>query len=122
MFSALHIRYDVRMDNAANLLSAVRRAHKLDQQTLARRASTSQAQISRIERGKTSPSVSTLQRLLRAMGEQLAISSTPSPHGNISADDLRRQLGQTSTGERVAEAIELSRLLTGIAASRARHG
>lgn len=110
------------MDNAANLLSAVRRAHKLDQQTLARRAGTSQAQISRIERGKTSPSVSTLQRLLRAMGEQLEISSTPSPHGNISADDLRRQLGQTSTGERVAEAIELSRLLTGIAASRARHG
>lgn len=110
------------MHDAARLLAGVRRAHKLDQQTLAQRAGTSQAQISRIELGKSSPSVATLQRLMRAMGEQLVINSKPSPHGNLSTEDLRRQLRQTSSGERVAEAIELSRLLTGIAAGRHRHG
>lgn len=110
------------MDEAAHLLADARRRHKLDQQTLARRAGTSQAQISRIELGKTSPGVATLQRLLRAMGELLVLSSTPSPHGNISTDDLRRQLRESTTGERVSEAIELSRLLTGIAASRPEHG
>lgn len=110
------------MDEAAHLLADARRRHKLDQQTLARRTGTSQAQISRIELGKTSPGVATLRRLLRAMGEQLVLSSTPSPHGNASTDDLRRQLRESTTGERVSEAIELSRLLTGIAASRPQHG
>lgn len=109
------------MHDAARLLAGVRRAHKLDQQTLARRAGTSQAQISRIELGKTSPSIATLQRLMRAMGEQLVVSHAPSPHGNLSIEDLRRAL-KSSTGERVAEAIELSRLLTGIAAGRPQHG
>jgi transcriptional regulator with XRE-family HTH domain len=108
--------------DAAHLLAEARSRHRLDQQTLARRAGTSQAQISRIELGKTSPSIATLQRLLRVMGEQLVLGSTPSPHGNISTDDLHRQLRKTTTGERVSEAIELSRLLTGITASRSQHG
>lgn len=110
------------MDGAAHLLAATRRAHNLDQKTLARRAGTSQAQISRIELGKTSPSISTLRRLLLAMGEQLMISSTPGAHGNTSTHDLRVLLKHSSAGERVAETIELSRLLTGIATSRHQHG
>ncbi|MGI8713292.1 MAG: helix-turn-helix domain-containing protein [Solirubrobacteraceae bacterium] len=43
------------------------------QETLARRACTTQKQISRIERGDISPSVSTLSRLLTAMGERLEL-------------------------------------------------
>lgn len=109
------------MESPAALLAETRHRHKLDQQTLARRAGTSQAQISRIEMGKTSPTITTLQRLLCAMGEQLVLSSAPSPHGNLSTDDLRRGLRESTIGERVSEAIELSRLLTGIAASRS-HG
>jgi transcriptional regulator with XRE-family HTH domain len=44
---------------------------------LALRAGTDQAAISRIERGETSPSLETVERLLAAMGERLSIQSEP---------------------------------------------
>ena len=44
---------------------------------MALRAGTDQAAISRIERGETSPTVETLERLLAAMGEQPSIKAAP---------------------------------------------
>src|SRR4051812_46822263 len=55
------------------LIREVRRRHRLDQAELARRAGTAQPAISRIERNVVSPTVETLNRLLEAMGETLAI-------------------------------------------------
>ena len=58
---------------AGELLRATRRKHGLTQQQLAIRARTSQAAVSRIERGVVSPSVATLAELMRLMNEELVL-------------------------------------------------
>lgn len=58
---------------AGELLRAVRRRHGLTQRQLAIRARTSQAAISRIERGVVSPTVETLGELLWMMNEELVL-------------------------------------------------
>ena len=58
-------------------MHTVRRRHGLTQAQLAARARTSQAAISRIERGLVSPSVATLAHLLELMGEELVLDSAP---------------------------------------------
>ncbi len=104
------------MTDAGVLLREARARHSLDQRSLARRAGTTQAQISRIERGIVSPGVDTLVRLLAAMGERLELRTARAPRSNARTADLRRDYKQLTPGERVARAIELSRVLTGIAA------
>jgi transcriptional regulator with XRE-family HTH domain len=99
------------------LLREARTRRGLDQRTLARRAGTSQVQISRIERGQTSPTVETLARLLAVMGERLVLESE-AVRGNRSTADLRSDFNDLSAEQRVAQAGELSRSLTGIAARR----
>ena len=107
------------MSDAGRLLREARTRNRLDQRTLARRAGTTQAQISRIERGEISPGTDTLARLLAAMGERLELASAPGPRGNARTEVLRRDLEGLTAGERVAQTIELSRLLTTIAAGAA---
>ena len=58
---------------AGELLRETRRRHGLTQAQLAARARTSQAAISRIERGLVSPSVATLDQLLYLMNEELVL-------------------------------------------------
>ena len=58
---------------AGELLRDARRRHGLTQRQLAIRARTSQAAISRIERGLVSPSIDTLAGLLWLMNEQLEL-------------------------------------------------
>jgi transcriptional regulator with XRE-family HTH domain len=99
------------------LLRESRTRHRLDQRTLARRAGTSQVQISRIETGQTSPTVETLARLLAAMGERLVLDSEQ-VRGNRSTEERRSDFNDLSPAQRVAQAAELSRSLTGIAARR----
>jgi transcriptional regulator with XRE-family HTH domain len=64
------------------LLREVRRRHGLTQRQLAARARTSQAAISRIERGLVSPSVATLGTLLDLMGEELVLGAEPIDYGH----------------------------------------
>ena len=64
------------------LLRDVRRRHGLTQRQLAARARTSQAAISRIERGLVSPSVATLGTLLDLMGEELVLGAEPIDYGH----------------------------------------
>ena len=104
--------YSVPMQ-AAGVLRAARERHGLDQRDLAALAATSQAQISSIERGATSPSVSTLARLLAAMGERLTLDSEP-VRGNASTASLRKSYEATTPAQRVAQAAKLSRTLTAI--------
>lgn len=54
----------------------------MTQKQLAARARTSQAQISRIERDETSPSVATLANLLDLLGEELELASTSVDYGH----------------------------------------
>jgi transcriptional regulator with XRE-family HTH domain len=67
------------MDDVAKLLRETRARHGLSQSRLARRAGTTQAVVSRIERGETSPSMATLRRLLAAMGWELDAGLRRSP-------------------------------------------
>lgn len=56
----------------AKLIRQTRAEKGLSQAQLALRAGTSQAAISKIERGENSPSIDTVERLLLVMGERLA--------------------------------------------------
>ena len=70
------------MTSPGRLLASVRKRHGLTQSQLAARASTSQAAISRIERGVVSPSVSTLAELLDLLGEELTLDAEPIEYGH----------------------------------------
>jgi transcriptional regulator with XRE-family HTH domain len=105
------------MSTAGQLLRDTRTRNGLDQRTLARLAGTSQVQISRIERGQTSPTVETMARLLAAMGQRLVLSSK-AVRGNAARAELRRDYEELTVEERVAQAARLSRTLTGIASGR----
>jgi transcriptional regulator with XRE-family HTH domain len=56
------------------LLREARVKHGLSQERLAIRAGTTQSAISRIEQGRGSPTVRTLEELLHLMGEDLVLS------------------------------------------------
>jgi transcriptional regulator with XRE-family HTH domain len=101
---------------ASHLIRTARARHGLDQRSLARRAGTSQAQISRIERGEISPSVAMVERLLAAMGEHLEMSASPGPRGNQTTAELRTDFERLTPAERFAQAAELSRVLTQVGA------
>lgn len=82
-----------------------------------------QTNISRIERDKVSPSLSTLDRLLEAMGETIQISSIPvnAPPpggGNVAIRDLRADFDELTPDQRLEEAALLSRTAGELAASR----
>lgn len=104
--------------DAGSLIREARARNGVTQETLARRASTTQKQVSRIERGEVSPSVSTLSRLLAAMGERLELQAVPGPRDNRSDDELRADFVSLTASERIAQTAALSRLLSGVAAGR----
>jgi transcriptional regulator with XRE-family HTH domain len=68
--------------SAGGLLRESRLRHGLTQKQLAIRARTSQAAISRIERGLVSPTVEMLERLLDLLGEELQLSAQPFDYGH----------------------------------------
>jgi transcriptional regulator with XRE-family HTH domain len=100
------------------LIRDARRRNRISQETLARRAGTTQKQISRIERGDVSPSVTTVSRLLRALGEQLELRAVPGPRDNRSDAELHADHDELTASERLSQAAALSRTLTSIAAAR----
>ena len=67
---------------SGELLREARRRHGLTQGQLAARARTSQAAISRIERGLVSPSVETMRTLLDLMGEELVLAGREIDYGH----------------------------------------
>src|SRR3954452_11719247 len=101
--------------DAGALIRDARERHGISQQTLARRAATTQKQISRIERGEISPSVATLSRLLAAMGERLELRAVAGPRSNASNAELRADLEELTGADRIAQTAALSRTATGLA-------
>jgi transcriptional regulator with XRE-family HTH domain len=111
--------------SCARLLREARRRHRLGQRDLAERAGTTQTQISRIERDLISPSVSTLERLLQAIGETVTVSSLPLDQpppggGNVAIRELRSDYESLTPEERLQQAAELSEIQTELAANRPR--
>ena len=101
------------------LLRDARRRHGLTQAQLAARARTSQAAISRIERGLVSPSVATLAELLDLMGEELTLDALPIDYG-IDKTLIRENLKRTPE-ERIDFMVSFSNfVLRNLGAARAR--
>jgi len=84
----------------------VRRRHGLSQDQLADRAGTSQAAISRIERGLVSPTFETLAKLLDLMGERLELEAAPIDYGHDRT--LLRQNLARSPSERIDHNVSLA--------------
>lgn len=102
-------------------IASIRRRRGLSQRVLALRGGTSQAAISRIERGEESPGFARLEQLLLVMGERPVLSTAPLEPG-LDAGGL---LGLTPS-ERLREAASwnfaTTRLeLAAAAARRAGH-
>lgn len=94
----------------------------LSQSALAARAGTTQTQICRIERNLISPSLATLDKILGAMGETIALSTLilkepPPGGGNTPVRELRAGYELMSAEERLEQAAELSRIQTELAAA-----
>src|SRR3954462_11097337 len=87
-------------------LHAARTRAGLSQAELARRAGTSQANVSAYETGAKQPSVATFSRLLAATGARLSVShAAPASVAQASPAELRRS-GQTPAQViRLAEAL-----------------
>jgi transcriptional regulator with XRE-family HTH domain len=95
---------------SGELLRTARRRHGLTQAQLAARARTSQAAVSRIERGLVSPSVSTLATLLDLMGEELALDARPIDYGH-DRTLLARNLSRT-VAERLDRGVAFANFVT----------
>jgi len=78
--------------SVARLIHDARAAAGLTQAELARRAGTSQPAIARYERGASSPSVLTLERILAAAGQRLALTATPSLTAHDASSARMRKL------------------------------
>jgi transcriptional regulator with XRE-family HTH domain len=87
---------------AAAILKEARRAARLSQRELARRAGVAQPVLSRIERGHASPRFETLDRLLRECGRGLELVERP----GLGVDrTLIRDRLRLAPGERVRLAV-----------------
>ncbi|HEY5045641.1 MAG TPA: helix-turn-helix domain-containing protein [Solirubrobacteraceae bacterium] len=107
--------------NAAELVFSTRKRLGLSQRRLALRAGTTQAAVSRIERGAVSPTFTTLRELMIAMGEEPVLSSRrlPTDWDPVHmASTLER-----SAAERLALALSWNRMAAQLAvAGRAARG
>jgi transcriptional regulator with XRE-family HTH domain len=95
--------------DAGPLLRQARHRHGVTQAQLAARARTSQAAISRIERGLVSPTVATLGSLLDLLGERLVLTAEPLDYGHDRA--LLRENLERSPAERIDRAAALAALV-----------
>jgi transcriptional regulator with XRE-family HTH domain len=99
--------------DVGELLREARRRHGLTQKQLAIRARTSQAAISRIERGLVSPTVETLGKLLAMMNEELVLDARELDWGHdvtLIQGNLELDVGQRlAQAEAYAEFAQLLR-------------
>ncbi len=97
--------------DSANILRTARERAGLTQRELARKARTAQSVVARIELGETSPSWSTLARLLNAAGFALAPALRRIRLDPQMLDDVPRILALTPE-QRLVELKQVSRFLS----------
>jgi transcriptional regulator with XRE-family HTH domain len=97
------------------LIRTTRTRSGLSQARLARRVGTKQSAISRLEADEVSPSIETLDMLMRAMGECLRISSGAPERDYDPAH--RRATAARSLDERLALGISWNRMAGRLAAA-----
>ena len=104
--------------NPGRVIRERRIANRLTQQQLALRAGSTQAAISRLERGELSPTFETFERLLNVMGEEAEVKVSRA-HGDYDLARLK-SLRARRPGERLALAISWNRLAGGLGREGAR--
>jgi uncharacterized protein len=77
--------------DVGELIRTCRRDAGLSQRELARQAGTSQPALARYERGRATPSLATLERIVAATGRQLRVSAEAEPQGAARALASRRK-------------------------------
>ena len=97
---------------ASKLLQSARERAGLTQRQLAKKARTSQSVVARIALGETSPSWSTLARLLKAAGFSLSTGLRRIGVDPQLLDDVPRILALTPE-QRLREVAQVSRFLLG---------
>jgi transcriptional regulator with XRE-family HTH domain len=100
-----------RTTDAAKLLQSARELAGLTQRELAKNARTAQSVVARIELGETSPSWSTLARLLKAAGFSLSAHLRRTTVDPQLLDDVPRILALTPE-QRLREVADVSRFLS----------
>jgi|SRR6185437_8354071 len=105
---------------SGELIRDARRRHKLSQRGLALRSGSSQAWISRLERGEVSPSVDSLDRLLLVMGESLRLGTerVDGDEDDRAWEELHRARPMDERLERAFDAAEFADELHGKANNR----
>ena len=100
---------------AGQLIREARERRSLSQERLARRVGTRQSAISRLEADEVSPSIETVELLLRAMGETLLL-ATRRPERDY---DLahRQATAARSPAERLALGVSWNRMAGRLAAA-----
>ena len=106
--------------SAGRLLRESRLRHGLTQKQLAIRARTSQAAISRIERGLVSPTVETLQKLLAMVNEELVLEARAIDWGHDVT--LNRQNLALNVDQRLANAESFADFVESLRAGMRRAG
>jgi transcriptional regulator with XRE-family HTH domain len=103
------------LSSPGKLIAERRRAHGLTQAQLARRAGTSQAAISRLERDEVSPTFETVGRVLSALGETFEVTARRE-HEDFQPAHLEA-LRARAPAERLELAMSWNRLAGEVAAA-----
>ena len=106
------------MSRLGYIVREVRQRRGLSQRSLAVRAGTQQATISRIECGEERPSFERFEQLMLVMGERPVLTTEPLEHG-LDADDLRAERAR-APDERLTLSLSWNRMAGGFAAAGAR--
>lgn len=94
-----------------SLILEARRRAGLSQGDLARRAGTSQSAVARLERGHSSPSLATLERLVGAAGFDLRLELTPRGAPDPLVEAYKHDVDRTLLRENLSKTID-ERLLS----------
>jgi len=96
------------MLHAGQIIRERRLANGLTQAQLALRGGSTQAAVSRLERGELSPTFETFERLLEVMGEraEIVVNRAPTDYDRARVTALRAR----APGERLALALSWNRL------------
>ena len=89
-----------------NVIREARRQAGLTQGELARRAGTSQPAVARLERGSSSPTLATLERLVRGAGFDLRLSLVPRVALDPLIEAYKRDVDRTLLRENLRKTVD----------------
>ena len=92
--------------NVGSTIQQARRQAGLTQRQLADRAGTSQPAIARLEQGRASPTIATLERLAAAAGFTLRVSLAPKPPIDPVVELYKRDVDRTLLRENLRKSVD----------------